>query len=299
MKKFFHIAFPTTNLKSQRRSIDMEKTLHETVIHWASMSFKENPYGSQIPRKYLYDFRVMNKTTPQCVLADFMQDGNVMDYIFNDKSKMSAAEKEETVQFSDIFHRLEVAGTLCPSNYIVEVINDLEKWDVEHNTRHDDNFYCKTIARGMRSFASILREINLREIIDDYLKAASTRRGYGYTMYQASVKEDMQFKTDISIKFGGALYRLWSYQCTSSGVKKTSERIKKGAGQGYNVLIPFDMETAEYVHRWAFYPEAYVKSVIDEFVLRKQTYVITHTMYKKQVEANMDTVKVPAMFRMP
>jgi hypothetical protein len=279
--------------------MDMKETLAETVARWATMSFKENPYGEPIPRKYLYDFRVMDPKSKKRTLSECMQDGNVMDYIFNDKSKMSAAEKEETVQFSDVFHRLEIKGTLCPSNYIVEVIHDLEKWDKENNTRHNDDFYCKTIARSLRTFASMLRENNLREIIDAYMRTEAIRRGRVYKMFDANVQEDVNHKTDIAIKFAGTLYRIWSYQVTESGVKKTSKRIEKGAGYGYNVLLPFDLEDAEYVHGWAFYPVEYVENAMSEFVIARKFWVQTHADYKKQVKANREIIKVPAIFSMP
>ena len=147
--------------------------LHERIESWAKMSFKENPYGDPIPDKYLYDTRIMRgKKT----LADCVQDGNVLDMVYNDSSKTSAAEAEETVQLSEVFHRLEDSNTLCPSNFVVEVIRGLEKWDYENNTKHDDDFFCKTIARGMRTFASILREENLREIVDKYMKSEAAKR---------------------------------------------------------------------------------------------------------------------------
>ena len=270
--------------------------LIDIVTRWSKMSFKENPYGTPIPDKYLYDSRAMREKSRKKNLSECMQDGHILNCLYNEKKKDSDAEKEETVKFSAVFHRLEEAGTLCPSNYIVEVINDLEKWDAEHNTRHDDDFYCKTIARSMRTFASMLRENNLREIIDQFLKVEAIRRRFGYKMFPANVDEDVRSKTDIALKFAGAFYRIWSYQDTDSGVDKTSGRIKKGAGRGFNILMPFDINKAEYVLGWAFYNAEEVKIWLKDFIVSRPKQVQTHEVYKKKVIADKEIVRIPTIF---
>lgn len=275
--------------------IAVEK-LSDMVARWAKMSFKENPYGEPIPDKYLYNSLVMADGKKVRSLAECMQNGFVLNWLYNDPNKKSAAEDEETITFSDTFHRLEREGTLCPSNYVVGIIRDLEKWDAENNTRHSEAFFCETIARSLRTFASMLRENNLREIIDQFLKIEAIRRRFTYKMFPASVDEDVKAKTDIAIKYGGAFYRIWSYQVTQPGVKKTSNRIKRGAGKGFNILMPFDINDSEYVHGWAFYHPEQVKELLREFVIARQTRVQTHYMYKKLVEANPEIVKVPTIF---
>ena len=277
-------------------AIQTIEKLIDIITRWSKMSFKENPYGDPIPDKYLYDSRVMRKGSKKKNLAECMQDGHVLNCIFNDDQKTSDAEKEETIKFSDTFHRLEVAGTLCPSNYIVGVIEDLEKWDAENNTRHDDEFYCKTIARSLRTFASMLRENNLREIADKYLKVEAIRRRFGYKMFTADVKQDVYQKTDISLKFAGSFYRIWSYQDTKSGVDKTSGRLKKGAGRGFNILMPFNISNAEYVLGWAFYNTEEVNGWLRDFVVCRPKQVQTYEAYRMQVEKNAEIVKIPTIF---
>lgn len=300
MIKFLHSTFPTTNLTTNTKECIMEiktvEKLIDTITRWSTMSFKENPYGGPIPDKYLYDSRVMRNGSKKKNLAECMQDGNVLNCIFNDPDKNSPAEKEETIHFSETFHRLEVAGALCPASFVAGVIEDLEKWDAEHNTRHDDEFFCHTIARSLRTFASMLRENNLREIIDQYLKVEAIRRRMGYKMFPANVDEDIHSKTDIAIKFAGAFYRIWSYQDTDSGVKKTSGRIKKGAGRGFNILMPFDIRNAECVLGWAFYRTDEVKEWLRNFIVMRPRQVQTYEVYRKQVDADNEIVKVPTIF---
>lgn len=267
--------------------------LINAIEMWAPMSFKENPYGDPIPNKYLYDLRVMRgKKT----LAECKQNGFVLNAIFNDPKKLHPAEVEETVKFSEVFHRLEESNTLCPSNFIVEVIKDLEQWDAENNTRHDDDFYCKTIARGIRTFASMLRENNLREIVDAYLKVEAIRRSRGYKMMPPSVKEDMQSKTDIMVKYAGAFYRLWSYQTTEPGIEKTSKRVLKGGGRGNNILVPFDISSSPKVHGWALYDPEFVKSNLREMIVVRKAPVQSYAAYRKKVFADKNVIKAPAIF---
>lgn len=267
--------------------------LNEKIEAWAKMSFKENPYGEPIPNKYLYDQRIMRGRK---TLADYVQDGNVLDMVYNDSSKTSAAEAEETVQFSEVFHRLDDSHTLCPSNFIVEVIRGLEKWDYENNTKHDDVFCCETIARGMRAFASMIREENLREIVEQYLKSEAARRRKNYKMLPASVKEDVHGKTDITIKYAGAFYRIWSYQATDSGITKTSRRILKGGGRGLNILIPFDMNYSQMVHGWALYRTEDVEKILQKFVTARNTPVEKYAEYRRKVVADKNIIAIPAIF---
>jgi hypothetical protein len=229
-------------------------------------------------------------------LAGRPQDGKILNVIFNDKEKDSAAEDEETVSFSEVFHRLDRAGTLCPSNYIVEVIKGLEKYDADHNTRHSEQFYCETVARSMRSFASFIREENLREIIDHVLKIEAIRRRKGYKMFEGNVQEDMKKKTDIMFKYGGAFYRIWSYQTTDSGVKKTSKRILKGCGRGLNVLMPFDITCADETFGWALYDYDETKQLMLDMIVNRRFVVQTYVKYKKLVEVDKNIIKTPTIF---
>ena len=272
------------------------ETLIDVVTRWSKLSFKENPYGDPIPDKYLYDSRVIRDGSKKICLAECMQDGYVLNHIFNEQDKTSDAEQEETIKFSVTFHRLEREGKLCPASFVAGVIEDLEAWDAEHNTRHSDEFYCKTIARSLRTFASMLRENNLRELIEQWLKVESIRRRTKYKIFEADPNEDIYSKTDISLKFAGAFYRIWSYQDTKSGVEKTSKRVLKGAGRGFNIMMPFDINQSNNVIGWAFYDSDLVKQWVLEFIVARKTQVQTYEAYRKCVAANQDTVKTPAIF---
>ena len=268
--------------------------LIKSIELWSQMTYDENPYGDPIPAKYLNSPLIMRDGCQP--LSGRKQDGCVLDYIFNDMSKESAAEKEETVPFSAVFHRLEQAGTLCPSNYVAEVIKALEQWDAANNTRHDDDFYCKTIARALRTFASFLREEDLREIITQYLKIEAIRRRQGFKMFEPSVEEDMQQKTDIMLKYAGAFYRVWSYQSTKSGINKTSARIKRGAGRGRNLLIPFDIGSVEKTYGWALYDKQSVQDTLRELVVTHRGPIQSYYKYKAMVEEDPSIIATPALF---
>lgn len=272
------------------------ENVNEKIVAWSKMSFVKNPYGPSIPDVFLYNSAVMSDSVKNMNLAKCMQDGNVMDVIYNDGSKMSPAEKEETISFSAIYHRLSDAGTLCPSNYILNVITDLQKYDEENGVEHDRDFYCKTIARSLRSFASLLREDNLREIVNKNMKVEAIRRGRAYRMFDASVEEDLHAKTDIKIQYGHTSYRIWSYQCTKTGIRKTSRRILRGAGSGLNLLMPIDIRNSPMCYGWAFYDEKEVRRILKKFVVNRKGLAQTHEEYKEKVEADRDIVATPCVF---
>ena len=274
-------------------------TLIETVSKWSDLTFDQNPYGDPIPEKYLHDMRVMrniNGMTNVKPLSGRKQNGYILNFLFNDQSKKSDAEDEETISFSDIFHRLEKSEALCPSNFLVEVINDLRKWDTEHFIAHDDDFYCKTIARALRAFASMLREQNLREITNKILKIEAIRRRNTYQMFEASAEEDMKQKTDIAFRYAGVHYRVWSYQTTQSGIKKTSRRILRCAGKGKNLLMPFDITTANMVNGWAFYDEESVRDILLQNIVNNKCKVQSYWAYRKLVKEDPNIIKEPTVF---
>ena len=266
------------------------------IVEWSKMGFAQNPYGPSIPNVFLYNSAVMSDSVKNMNLAKCMQDGNVMDFIYNDSSKTSPAEKEETISFSAIYHRLSEAGTLCPSNYILNVVTDLQKYDEENGVEHDRDFYCKTIARSLRSFASLLREDNLREIVDRYMKNQAACLGKYYKMYDASVEEDMHAKTDIKIKYGKHYYRIWSYQSTRTGIRKTSRRIMRGAGNGLNLLMPIDIAKSQMNRGWALYNESEVHAILKELVIERKGFAENYEAYKMKVKEDRKIVATPCVF---
>ena len=272
------------------------ENVNAKIAEWSKMGFTQNPYGPSIPAVYLYNSAVMNDSEKNMNLAKCMQNGNVMDVIFNDTSKTSPAEKEETISFSAIYHRLDEAGTLCPSNYILNVITDLQKYDEEHEVVHDRDFYCKTIARSLRSFASYLREDNLREIVDRYMKTEAIRRGQNYIMFEASVEEDLHAKTDIKIQYGKKIYRIWSYQSTKTGIRKTSRRILRGAGSGLNLLMPIDIAKSNKNRGWALYNESEVHDILKDLVINRKGFAEHYNAYKAKVEEDKRIVAKPCVF---
>ena len=276
--------------------------IKDEIEQWAKMKFSENPYGKQIPSKYLHDERIMRrfdrngKPLSRRTLADLTQDGYAVASVCN-TDKDAPWEKEETISFSKIFHDLVENEKMCPSNYVATVIDALQQYDVANQAYHNQEFYRGTITRALRCLASYIREQCLQEILDETMqKIVSSKRG-GYRLYGATVEDDMQKKTDIILFYNNATYRIWSYQTTRNGIEKTSSRILRANGRGYNVLMPFNIHERKNFHGWYLYDANIVSKSFAEILSLRDIEIQNHFEFSKLVRENPDIISIPAIFR--
>ena len=276
--------------------------VHDHISTWSKMSFAENPYDRALPDWILRDNRIMavnkyTKSKPKKQLCDFNQNGNVTLVVINDSTKTIDWETEETISYSKIFRDLLDRKKLCPSNFAANVIDSLYKWDQNHNMMHSQDFYIGTVARGCRAFASLMREQHLTEIVDSFMRVEAKKRGKKYRLWKTTVREDMKMKTDIIFKYDGEFYRLWSYQTTESGIDRTSKRVMKACGKGYNILVPFNDDEKVPEEGWWLYNKDVVQKILTKFVLDRDFEVMSHEEYKKLVEADKNIIMKPAIFK--
>lgn len=277
------------------------KKIKEYITEWSSLFYNKNPYGEQIPDEFLFSEKMLRKydrdgnEIKYKNLSEMKQDGwcigNVKQGNMNDEW-----EKEEVISFSPIFHRLVETETLCPANYVVHIIKDLREYDLEHNIVHNEEFYIGTIARGLRAFASYVREQNLTETIDEILSKSANIKQVNYKMFHASVRQDMKYKTDIMFSYNGSVYRAWSYQTTVRGIERTSSRVLKANGRGYNILFPFNMMERKEVNGWFLYNEDIVRHALIELIVANKNPVLTHLEYCNLVNENPYIIKKPSIF---
>ena len=277
-----------------------ERKIYDRIMEWANLYFSINPYGEPIPDEFLYSATLIrpcdrhgNKVFVRC-LADMKQNGYSIEYLKNDDTKKEAFEKEETISFSEIFHELLDTDTLCPSNYIVTIINRLKKYDISHGIEHSNGFYCGTIARGMRAFASYLRELSLAEIIKTVVGAYARRCNKEFSMISTSVEEDIYKNTDICFSYDGKTYRVWSYQTTSAGVIKTGNRIKRAHGTGLNLLMPFNFEMRKECMGWYLYDYVLIRPLLYDTIINEKE-AIAHTKYCMMIKTNKYIIKTPTV----
>jgi hypothetical protein len=268
------------------------------------MKFSENPYYKKhVPDWILRNEKLMkSNTNPKYkhvsrFLADHKQDGWITCKVFNDYDKTAPWETMETISFSEIYRELADSKTLCPSNFVVQVVKKLKKYAEEHSLDLDQMFYIGTISRSLRTFASMLREEFLAEIIDEIMSEIVKGTGKTYKVYQSSAKDDMTTKTDVMLVYDGVEYRIWSYQTTESGIEKTSNRVLNANGKGYNILMPFNTNEKETKLGWWMYDRALVKKIIEEFVVHRDFEPMSHEEYKVLVKADPNVIKKPAIFK--
>lgn len=263
------------------------------ISKWAKMHFTENPFGNTIPEFILKSEKLLKppyyKSDPHC-LAEVKQDGYATSYITNDKFKTSIAESTDFIVFTEIFHRLKDAETLCPSNFVLTIYNDLKKYEIEHNILLSEDIVFGYITRGMRAFASFIREAQLENIVEQYL----IDNNFPFTMYNSTWQTDINEKTDIMFSIGKDTYRIWSYQCTDAGRDKTQRRILRGCSEGYNILLPFDIRNNKInFNGWYLYNPNQINNALNYLF---QTKVQTYDNFKNKLEGNADLVKKPQIF---
>ena len=275
--------------------------IKDEIQAWSKMKFSENPFGKQIPSKYLHDERLMRrydwtgKPLPRRTLADLSQDGYAVSNVCN-TDKDAPWEKEETISFSKVFHELVESGQMCPSNYVVAVIDALQQYDVENQAYHNSEFYRGTITRALRCLASYIREQCLQEILDETMKSITQDKRGGYRLYGATVEDDMRKKTDIILFYNGATYRIWSYQTTRNGVEKTSSRVLRANGRGYNVLVPFNIDERVNLCGWYLYDANIVSEAFTKIISMRDIEIQSHAEFSKVVRDNPNIISIPTIF---
>lgn len=277
------------------------KKIKDYIVEWGSLFYSKNPYGKQIPDKYLFSETLLRKYDREGNkvqyknLSEMRQDGWCISNV-KQGSMEDEWEKEEVISFSPIFHRLVESNSLCPANYVVHIVEDLQKFDLEHGVPHNEEFYIGTIARGLRAFASYVREQNLTETIDEILSKSANIKNVQYRMFQSSVNQDMKFKTDIMFSYNNEIYRAWSYQTTARGIERTSGRVLRANGRGYNVLFPFNIRERKEVSGWFLYDENIVRHTLIDLIVANKKPILIHSEYCDLVNENPYIIKKPSIF---
>lgn len=276
----------------------MKKSIFEMINEWSTLSYAENPYGQNIPGVFLFSANLVKPPldpvySPKC-LADLKQDGHAIAYVVNDRSKHTLAENNDCIIYSEIFHELFDAETLCPSNYVKTIIDKVD----EENSKRDIKFsfedYIGFITRGLRAFASYVREVHLSALIKKYFYESNW---YNYKVYESDSELDTKEKTDIMFSIGPRLYRVWSYQNTPKGIEKTSNRILKGCSNGYNILLPFDrFKTIYEVNGWHLYNKFVTFSILDNLLNKRAN---DYENVKLRIKKYGDFVAIPQIFFVP
>ena len=95
------------------------------------------------------------------------------------------------------------------------------------------------VARGLRTFPSLLRERDFGENLERFLRASGlSRKDFNVTI---KPEEDISQHTDVLLRLRGCDYRIWLYQFTKAGLPHDMERVLGRRGElpeGLHVLCP-------------------------------------------------------------
>lgn len=159
-------------------------------------------------------------------------------------------EGKVDIIFSEIFWKL-TEGYISPASFVGEIV----RLCIERNIK-DVYEICGIVGRGLRSFPSFLREMDLTYKLARYFPNA---------VIENNPEQDVKDHTDILIRCDNQkVYRIWSYQNFERGLVNTASRLRGNRGtvpDGMHILCPIDIGNKNEVEEkdgWFFYSDNYV-----------------------------------------
>jgi len=125
---------------------------------------------------------------------------------------------------------------------IVYLLNLVESFDFKN---YSEEQFRGLLARGLRTFPSLLRDRDFAENLNLLLQANGSAKK-GWTAGVAP-DEDVAQHTDVLLKYNGAVFRIWLYQFSFVGLPHDIERILGRRGElppGNHILCPLDTNLA-------------------------------------------------------
>lgn len=168
-------------------------------------------------------------------------------------------EGKTSVIFTNIFWKI-AEEFITPVYYIAAIIKECVQKGMS------DDKVIGMVGRGLRSFPSFLREMDLTCKIAHFFPNAVIRNG---------PEQDIGDHTDILIESMDNTYRLWSYQNFDRGLENTAQRFYGRRGEippGFHVLCPIDISNkaeTEEINGWIFYSEKYVRYLYEMISIEK------------------------------
>ena len=154
---------------------------------------------------------------------------------------LSTEKLEKTSEFSgglnysEIFHRLIKQNKISPGLFLATYASDY----IDSNK--DYNKLAGFLARGLRTFASMIREQDFANIIQRNLI-----RDDKQLSINMNPEQDTKTHVDIKIKFKNKEINIWTYQASKNAIyPHTIERVTGQRGEledGYHLLCPINTE---------------------------------------------------------
>lgn len=176
-------------------------------------------------------------------------------YSITNLPRINAAEENRGIvpKYTEIFNQWLDMNYISPLTYIYKICENIPD-------TLSDELASGIIARGLRSFPSFFRELELAKQIESRIP--------GCIIYTRDTEVDVSQHTDILLEYNNSLFRLWSYQSSGKGIQNTSKRFSGIRGQipgGMHIMCPFSRTNPDNRQKygWLFYSESQCCTVVD------------------------------------
>ena len=198
---------------------------------WSQTKYKDIKLDLKIVKAKYFDL-VWSSFMEMGIYDKFM-DGNSIESLprNNDSENMNGPK------FSNAFHELNNKNQISPGLYLAYILNQFM------DDGYKKDLLTGYLSRGLRSFASFMREPDLA-----YKLKTELEKDDKSVVVNMDPKQDIKKHVDIVINFKEHTFNLWSYQASKRGLPNTLDRLSGNRGEvcdGINILCPLRTEDAK------------------------------------------------------
>lgn len=207
--------------------------------------------------------------------------------------KNPKAEKYEGIRFAEIISQMRKMEyeDFSPAKYLAQITK------LCNDNNLDDEMTIGILARGMRSFASFLREIDVEEqleriLTDQHIPHELTR----------NTEMDVKNHTDIMAQVYDRFYRIWLFANSPEGIKNTNDRLRENRGElpdGIHILCPMNpkgknrnTEKYEEINGWRFYHIVYIENIANHMIFPTRFPVCNYKTFISNMDLSKEEIQV-------
>lgn len=173
----------------------------------------------------IYIFKELN-------IYDIKMDG----YSCEKLPKTEEARTGVKITYSEVFHDEINKPNFSPASYLLHLIQECNKSSIPTPK------IVGTLARGLRTLTSLLREPDFSYQLETILKCSDSN-----VTTSLNAKQDSSDHTDVLLFYKNKTYRIWLYQFSSRGLPHDIERLTGKRGElpnGTHLICPLHTELA-------------------------------------------------------
>jgi len=207
-----------------------KQTIRNSCLEWATKTYREEVLATSEISKDLVEyvihlFEALN-------IADVPMNGNSCEGLPKTDEQRVGLRRT----YSDIFHSESEKTNFSPASYLIEIAKECRLSNISEPRT------IGALARGLRTFTSLLREPDFAEQITEVLTPQDSK-----VNASLNAKQDSSDHTDVLLTFNGTQFRIWLYQFSSRGLPHDIERLSGKRGKlpnGIHVICPLKTELA-------------------------------------------------------